>query len=101
MSDQTGGGPGDAAARQAVWIRLLFMILFVIIGHVTSLLVVAVGVFQFLCVLITGKQNPQVASFGDGLSRYLYQIASFVSFGTETKPFPFAEWPGAAPTAGH
>ncbi len=101
MSEQTSGGSGDAAARQAVWIRLLFMILFIIIGHVTGWLVVAVGVFQFLCVLITGKQNPQVGTFGDGLSRYLYQVASFVSFGTEAKPFPFAEWPGSAPTPGH
>jgi len=87
----------NAAARQAVWIRLLFMILFVVIGNVTGWLVIAVGIFQFLCVVITGQKNPQVAHFGDGLSRYLYQVANFVSFGTEDKPFPFAEWPGAAP----
>jgi hypothetical protein len=87
----------NAAARQAVWLRLLFMILFVVIGHITGWLVVAVGIFQFLCVVITGQKNAQVADFGDGLSKYLYQIARFISFGGEDKPFPFTDWPGAAP----
>ena len=98
MSEQTTGGSGDAAARQAIWIRLLFMILFIVIGNFAAGLIVTVGIFQFLSVVITGKPNPHLASFGDGLSRYLFQVASFVSFGTETKPFPFTEWPGSAPT---
>lgn len=97
MSDQTTGGSGDAATRQAIWIRLLFMILFIVIGNFAGGLVAAVGIFQFLSAVIAGKTNPHLASFGDGLSRYVYQVASFVSFGTETKPFPFEEWPGPGP----
>ena len=83
--------------RQAVWIRGLFMILFMIIGNVAAWLIAAVAVFQFLFVIITGKQNPQLASFAGGLSRFVYQIAKFLTFGTEEKPFPFTDWPGHAP----
>ena len=86
-----------ADARQAVWIRGLFMILFMVIGNVAAWFIAAVAVFQFLFVIITGKQNPQLASLADGLSRFAYQIAKFLTFGTEEKPFPFTDWPGQAP----
>jgi len=89
--------PDVAATRQAVWIRALFMILFMVIYYVALWVVVAVAVFQWIVVIITGNQNPQLAEFGDGMSRFVYQIARFLSFGTEEKPFPFSEWPGAAP----
>ena len=56
-----------------------------------------VAVFQFVVVLITGKQNGNLTTFGDGLSRFVYQIAKFLTFNTEDKPFPFSEWPGATP----
>jgi Domain of unknown function (DUF4389) len=98
--EQAGGDEyagTDAEARQAVWIRGLFMILFMVVGNIAAWLIAAVAVFQFLFVIITGKQNPQLASFGEGLSRFIYQIAKFLTFGIEEKPFPFTDWPGAAP----
>lgn len=98
MSDENQGQPSPVtAARQAVLIRALFMVLFVIIYYVAEWLVVAVAVFQFVVVLITGKQNGNLTAFGDGLSRFVYQIARFLTFNTEDKPFPFSEWPGATP----
>ena len=100
MSEENTSGPTpEGSAREAILIRALFMILFVIIYYVAEWLVVAVAVFQWVVVIITGKQNPQLASFGDGLSRFIYQVARFLTFGTEDKPFPFAEWPGAPPAA--
>ena len=98
MSEEHQNEPSPAAAaRQAVFVRALFMILFVIIYYVVEWLVVAVAVFQFVIVLITGKQNGNLTEFGEGLSRFIYQIARFLTFNTEDKPFPFSEWPGAAP----
>ena len=97
MSEEENTGT-EVDARQAVWIRGLFMILFMIIGNVAAWLIAALAVFQFLFVIITGKQNPQLDSFGNGLSRFVYQIAKFLSFGTEDKPFPFSDWPGTAPS---
>jgi len=96
MSENDTGTEADA--RQAVWIRGLFMILFMIIGNVAAWLIAAVAVFQFLFVIITGKQNTQLLSFADGLSRFVYQIAKFLTFGAEEKPFPFTDWPGSAPS---
>ena len=95
MTDQPTGGVDP---RQAIWIRALFMILFIVIYYVVEWLVVAVAVFQFVVVVVTGKQNPQLAAFGDGLSRFIYQVARFLTFGTEDRPFPFSDWPGSAPS---
>lgn len=98
QDDQNQPSP-VTAARQAVFVRALFMILFIVIYYVAEWLVVAVAVFQFVVVLITGKQNGNLTAFGEGLSRFVYQIAKFLTFNTEDKPFPFSEWPGAAPAA--
>jgi Domain of unknown function (DUF4389) len=100
MSDQTPNQPSpEADARQAVFIRALFMILFIIIYYVAQWLVVAVAVFQFVVALITGKPNVNLTSFGEGLSRFIYQVARFLTFNTEEKPFPFSPWPGEAPAS--
>jgi hypothetical protein len=95
--EKTDSGSPGGGAREAILIRALFMILFIIIYYVAEWLVVAVAVFQWVVVIVTGKQNPQLASFGEGMSRFVYQVARFLTFGTEDKPFPFAEWPGAPP----
>ena len=100
MSDQNQNQPSQAAsARQALFIRALFMILFVIIYYVAEWLVVAVAVFQFVVVLITGKANGNLTAFGEGLARFVYQIARFLTFNSEDKPFPFSQWPGEAPAS--
>lgn len=100
MSDEKPDQPSpEADARQAVFIRALFMILFVIIYYVAEWLVVAVAVFQFVVVLITAKPNPNLTAFGEGLSRFVYQTARFLTFNTEEKPFPFSPWPGEAPAS--
>lgn len=100
MSDEQQTQPSpqpSPESRQAVFVRALFMILFLIIYYVALWLVVAVAVFQFVVVLITGKHNRNLGTFGEGLSRFVYQITRFLTFETEEKPFPFKEWPGAAP----
>ena len=40
--------------------------------------------------------NPRLQSLGLSVSRYLGQIAAFVSFSTETAPFPLSDWPSTA-----
>ena len=77
----------------SVWKRVLFMLLFVVIYSVAELVVFAVTVIQVGFVLITGERNGQLLAFGNCLSKYVYQVLKFFLFETETKPFPFSEWP--------
>ena len=43
--------------------------------------------------LLAGKPNDRLVSFGRSLGRYLQQIVEFLTFATEEMPFPFNDWP--------
>lgn len=76
-----------------LWIRGLFMILFAITYSIAELVVVLVVVVQFLIVLLTGRTNQNLQTFGNNLSIYVYQILRFETFNTDMRPFPFSPWP--------
>ena len=80
-----------------VWLRALYIAFFAIAWGLSEVLLVFSVIFQWLTVLVTGSANLPLLRFGQNLSRYHYQIARFVSFNTEERPFPFADWPDDAP----
>ena len=80
-----------------VWVRGLYMIFFLIAWGLSEILLVFSAIFQFLSALFTGSANLPLLRFGQNLSRYHYQIAQYVTFNTEDRPFPFADWPDDAP----
>ena len=75
------------------WLRGFFMLLFYIINYIVRVLIGLVALFQWIIVLITGRTNFHLVRFGQGLSSYAYQIFCFLTFNTESKPFPFNPWP--------
>jgi hypothetical protein len=80
-----------------VWVRGLYMLFFAIAWGLAEVVLSFCVVFQFIGVLFTGSANQRLLRFGQNLSRYHYRIAQFVSFNTEEKPFPFADWPDDEP----
>lgn len=50
---------------------------------------------QFLFSLFTGKANSALLELGSSLSKFIYQALEFLTYNTEEKPFPFADWPQA------
>lgn len=76
-----------------VWIRLLYMLLFVIIYSVAEVVLAVVIFFQFLSVLFTGRKNEKVLSLGGQLSTFVYQVFSYLTYNSEVRPFPFSDWP--------
>lgn len=75
------------------WVRLLYMVLYAVALYFASILMWIVVVLQFLFALITGKDNAQLRSFGYSLSTYLYEVYKFLTYSSDEKPFPFADWP--------
>jgi Domain of unknown function (DUF4389) len=75
------------------WTRLLFMLLFAALYGVAEIVLTAVVIFQFLVVLFTGGKNARVLSLGASLSAYAYQIFRYLTYNSEQRPFPFADWP--------
>ncbi len=83
--------------NKSIWLRLLYMILFAFLYSVAEFVILAVVVYQFLHVLITGgNKDENITKLGTQLSTYVYQILQFQTFNSEEKPFPMSDWPEAA-----
>lgn len=79
-------------ASSNIWVRGFFMILFFMVGYIIRCLVLLISFFQFIYTICCGKPNTKLLQFGNGLGAYVYQIIMFITFNTEEKPYPFAEW---------
>ena len=93
MDDELKRHVGDSG----VWKRLLFMLVFAVLYGVAEIVLSAVVVFQFLSVLFTGSRNAKVLSLGASLSAYAYQVFRYLTYNSEERPFPFADWPSDRP----
>lgn len=76
----------------STWKRIFFMLVFAAIGALVRMILWAVIILQVASTLLTGKANQNVLSFGRSLSVYIYHIMLFLTFNTETLPFPFSDW---------
>jgi hypothetical protein len=77
------------------WLRFVFMALFLMIACVAGYVVFVLVIVQFLFALITGEGEERLRGLGSSLSQYFFQIFRFLTYNTEDKPFPFADWPSA------
>jgi hypothetical protein len=65
------------------------------------LVITLVVIVQFLLVLVTGSDNENLRNLGQGLGKWVYQTIMFLTFNTESKSFPFDEWPEVDPSQGY
>ncbi|MDX8377208.1 MAG: DUF4389 domain-containing protein [Mariprofundales bacterium] len=82
--------------RCSTWIRLLYMLLLTVFYTIAEIVLTAIIVFQFLCVLFTGEVNERLAEFGEQLSCYIYAILRYLNYNSEERPFPFSDWPSVS-----
>jgi hypothetical protein len=81
---------------RATWLRAIFMLIFCVVTSLTILVGSFIVALGFLWVLFTGEVNPELRAIGQSLAKYVYQIARYLTFNSETKPFPFGEsWPSS------
>ena len=83
----------DQSKLEGKFLRLIFMILFVVIYKLLDVVLLLIAVSQFLFHVITDKDNETLRQFGDGLSCYYYQIYKYLTYNSNEKPFPFSDWP--------
>ncbi len=76
---------------QATWLRLLYMVVYCVIGTVVTAVLSVVVVLGFFWVLFTGDKNSQLQEAGQVIAAYLYEIVRYLTFNTEDKPFPFGD----------
>ncbi len=94
MTDETVKSYKD----KSVWVRGLYMLIFIILLGVAKFVLFVVILFQFLTVLFTAETNEKLVRFGKSLSLYQYEIMLFLTYNNEDHPYPMGEWPEAAET---
>ena len=75
------------------WLRGLFILLFVIFYNVAEIVLMTIVVVQFGFKVVTGEVNDKILGFSKSLSRYIYEVFQFITYESETMPFPFSDWP--------
>lgn len=78
-----------------IWIRGLFMLLFMVAFGVAQVLLNLIAVVQFLWLLLAGERNQFLIRFGSSLSKWFSETVRFLSCASDDKPFPWMEWPVA------
>ena len=89
MNETSDTPPND----RNIWMRGLFMLLLILAFHISGTVIFIVTAIQFVVMLLAGKPNARLVTFGRSLGRYLQQIVDFLTFATEEMPFPFNDWP--------
>lgn len=77
------------------WMRGLFIILFSVIFYFLISIIWLLVIFQFITKVVTGNLNAQLEKFSSSLTQYTQQILDYVTFQSETRPFPFSPLPGS------
>ncbi len=74
-------------------IKGLFVLLFLLAFGVCRFLLYIIVLVQFLFDLISGEPNTRLCQFSAELKDYFSEIIAFVTYQSDTKPFPFSDWP--------
>ena len=82
---------------EGIWMRGLFMVLFLIAYNIVEFLILLVALFQFVAVLFTGRINETVLRLGNNLSLFALETFQYLTFNSNLRPFPFSPWPDEEP----
>ena len=85
--------PDDTPTTRDVWMRGLFMLLFIIGFTIGQWLLNLLAIVQFIWLLVARQPNQFLAHFGTTLSFWLADIGRFLTCATDDKPFPWKPWP--------
>lgn len=77
----------------STWLRILFMLGFCVVLYVVSVVLVFLVGAQALFSLFTGADNRNLRLLGLNLTEYVNQILRFLTYNSETRPFPFNPFP--------
>jgi len=92
MNDETDDTT-ESYKDRSVWLRGLYMLIFMFFWGVVKFVALVVIFFQFLTVLFTAETNIKLIRFGQSLSIYNYQIMMFLTYNSEEHPYPLGDWP--------
>ncbi len=73
--------------------RVLYTILYLIIGRFISMVLFIVTITQFIYSWLGDKPNAKILVFSQNMAEYTKQLVEYVGFNTNEKPWPIGDWP--------
>jgi hypothetical protein len=92
-SEQTSQSHEPQSTITERTIRALYMILFALVYQAVQGIVVLAAILQFLFVLFTGSSIAGFRELGARLALYNADIIEFMTYKSNSKPWPFASFP--------
>ena len=83
--------------QQSTWMRGLYMLMFALFYSLAEVILFAIVIFQFILMLVTGKNNLRLQKLGQSIATYIYQIIQFLTFNSNYHAYPFGGWPKGEP----
>jgi hypothetical protein len=95
VDENKSGSPIEENLKSGrTWLRLLFMLVSCVLAVVAVFAGTVIVILGFFHVLFTGEVKPEIRTAGQSVATYIYQISRYLTFNTDTKPFPLGgEWP--------
>lgn len=77
------------------WLRLVFMVVFGVVAYLAAFLVMLIAIVQAVHGFIMSEPNDRLLKFSAGVNQYIFQIAGFLTYNSDVKPYPFSDWPAS------
>ena len=72
------------------WIRLAFMLIYLFLLSVLFFpILLVLVVLQFICALITGRDNDNLRKASEVFCEFLNQVIRYLTYSSDDKPWPF------------
>lgn len=73
--------------------RVLYTILYLIIGRFISMVLFVIAVCQFIYSWLVGEPNDKLLHFTEAMAEYGKQLVLYVGFNSDDRPWPVGDWP--------
>ena len=75
--------------RKETWFRIIVGIISGIILGLWKIIIVVLGIINWLITVFSGKRNKDIANFCEYWNTETYKYIRYLTFVTNTRPFPF------------
>lgn len=83
----------DSPDTHGLPMRVLCMVLFAFAFSFLACVLGVAAIAQLLARVFRGRPSPELCRFGGGLARYTAHVIEYLTFVTETPPFPLSRFP--------
>ena len=82
-------------AESRPWARGVYMLILIVLFAVAETALFLIALLQFGWLIVYREPQGTLARFGASLGRWLDEVARYQSARSETRPFPWSDWPKA------